>query len=127
MRKELFTIEYQLNNASLPILWSSIGTAPGLSEWFANDVIIEDNTYTFKWDQYEQVAKLIQKKQNSFIRFQWEEDFETDYYYELKIITVPVTGDLTLLVTDFAEEAEKEDAIMLWNKQIEGLRRRSGL
>jgi hypothetical protein len=127
MRKELFTIEYQLNNASLPVLWSSIGTALGLSEWFANGVTVEDNEYTFNWDQYEQTAILKQKKQNSYIRFQWDEDIDTDYYFELKIVTVAVTGDLTLIITDFAEPDEKEDSIMLWDKQIQELRRRSGI
>jgi hypothetical protein len=127
MRKELFTIEYLLNNASLHVLWSMTGTALGLSEWFASGVTVEDDVYTFNWDDSEQTAILKQKKTNSFIRFQWEEDQDTEYYFELKITTVPVTGDLTLTVTDFAEHDEKDDAIMLWDKQIEELRRRTGI
>lgn len=126
MGKELFTTEYQLNNASINIMWSMVGTALGLSQWFASGVTVEDDNYTFNWDDSEQTAILKQRKFNSFIRFQWEEDQDTDYYFELKISSVPITGDLTLIVTDFAEPDEKEDAIMLWNNQIDELCRRTG-
>lgn len=127
MEKELYTIEYQLNNASLHILWSMVGTALGLSEWFASGVTVEGDSYTFNWDESEQTAFLRQKKLNSFIRFQWEEDQDTDYYFELKISSVSITRDLTLTVTDFAEVDEIEDSIRLWNNQIEELCRRTGI
>jgi len=38
-----------------------------------------------------------------------------------------ITGELTLIVTDFAEPAEVSDTILLWNKQIEQLRRKTGM
>jgi len=34
---------------------------------------------------------------------------------------------LALIITDFAEPGDKEDSIMLWNKQIETLRRKTGM
>ena len=127
MGKEKYTVEYQLNNASLHILWSMVGTALGLSEWFASGVTVEDDSYTFNWDGSEQTAILKQKKINSFIRFQWEEDQGSDYYFELRISSVPITGDLTLTVTDFAEPGDKDDSIRLWDNQIEELCRRTGI
>ena len=47
MKKKRFNIEYPLNNASLPVLWNSVGTPLGLSEWFADGVTVDGNEYTF--------------------------------------------------------------------------------
>ena len=38
-----------------------------------------------------------------------------------------VTGNLALVITDFAVTDEKDDLILLWNKQIEVLRRKTGI
>jgi len=38
-----------------------------------------------------------------------------------------VTGNLALVITDFAEPGEKEDLVLLWDKQIEILRRKTGI
>lgn len=127
MRKSKFKIEYPLNNASLTILWNSIGTVHGLSEWFADDVISDDTVYTFKWDDWEQKATLLHARQNSYIRFQWNEDKGTDAYFEIKIVTSELSKDLVLYVTDFADPSEIEDSILLWNKQIETLKRVTGM
>jgi hypothetical protein len=127
MKKIKFKIEYQLKSASINVLWNSIGTALGLAEWFADGVTVKDNEYIFSWEKNEQTAFLIQLKQNANICFQWEEDKATDYYFELKIDILEVTGDLALVITDFAEPSEKEDLILLWNQQIEVLRRKMGV
>ena len=127
MRKTKIKIEYPLNNASLAVLWNSVGTPLGLSEWFADGVTVSGNEYTFCWEKTEQTAFLLQTKVNSFIRFQWEEDKGTEYYFELKIAVLPITGELTLIIYDFAEENDEEDTIMLWNKQIEDLKRKTGI
>ncbi len=127
MEKKEFKIEYQLKSASINVLWNSIGTPLGLSEWFADGVTVKENEYCFTWEKYEQTAYLIQSKTNVNIQFQWEEDQDTDYYFELKIGMVEITGDLALIITDFAEPADEADLILLWNKQIEVLRRKTGI
>lgn len=127
MKKTKFTIEYPLKTASVNILWSSIGTPLGLAEWFADGVTVKDDEYTFSWDQHEQTAFLVQAKPNNSVRFQWEEDENTDYYFELSINIPEISGEPALIITDFAEPAEKADLIMLWNKQIEVLRRKTGI
>ena len=127
MKKTKFNIEYQLKTASINVLWNSIGTPLGLAEWFADGVTIKENEYIFSWDKNEQTAFLIQSKPNVSISFQWEEDLDSDYYFELKIDVLEVTGDLALVITDFAEPDETEDLKLLWNKQIEALRRKTGI
>lgn len=127
MKRTKFKIEYQLKTSSINILWNSIGTPLGLAEWFADGVTVNNEEYVFSWDKNEQTAFLIDNKVNTSIRFQWEEDKGTDYYFELKIVSLEVTGDLALIIIDFAEPGDREDSIMLWNKQIETLRRKTGM
>src|ERR1035437_10286590 len=122
MKKTKFNIEYQLRSASINILWNSISKLLGLAEWFADGVTVNDNEFIFSWEGNEQMAILLQTKTNSSIRFQWEEDINTESYFESKIASMEVTGNLALVITDFAEPNEKDDLIMLWNKQIETLR-----
>lgn len=127
MKKSKIKIEYPLNNASLTILWNSIGTQYGLSEWFADEVMVDYDTFTFRWEEWEQEARLLHLRQNSHVRFQWEEDKGTDAYFEIKIITSELTKDLLLQITDFALPAESDEVILLWNKSIEKLRRKTGM
>jgi len=127
MQKTKFKIEYQLRSASINILWNSISKPLGLAEWFADGVTVKDNEFIFSWEGHEQAALLVQTKTNSSVRFQWDEDSDTEFYFELKIIMLEVTGNLALVITDFAELDEKEDLILLWDKQIEVLRRKTGI
>ena len=127
MKKTKFTIEYPLKSASLNVLWNSISTPLGLAEWFANGVKVNDNEFSFTWEDNKQTAILIQSKPTVFVRFQWEEDVDSEYYFELKIAALELTGDLALVITDFAVSSEKDDLILLWNKQIEVLRRKTGI
>ena len=127
MKKIKFTIEYPLNKASESILWGAIAEPLGLTEWFSDGVTVDGDEYTFSWDQHEQTAHLKQIRQGKLIRFQWEEDKDTDAYFQLEIITQDLSGHIGLLVTDFAAAKDKDDAIMLWNKQIDDLRRKAGM
>ncbi len=127
MKKEKLELEYPLKSTSINILWNAIGTPYGLSEWFSNDVNSSGEEYVFTWDGYEQMAHLISSKPQEYIRFQWEDDEDTDYYFELRIVRHVLSNDLSLLVTEFVEPEDKEDEILLWDKHIEGLRRKMGI
>ena len=108
-------------------MWNSIGTPLGLTEWFADGVTVSGNEYVFTWEKHEQTAILLQKKQNSFIKFCWEEDEGSESYFEISINVAELTGDSTIVVTDFAEPNEVDDAKLLWNQQIDVLKRKSGI
>ena len=127
MQKIEFSIEYSLDNSSSTILWNSIGTPLGLSEWFADGVTVSGNEYVFSWDGNEQTAVLQQLRPNSYIRFHWVDDGDLDTFFEFKIVSPEITGGLILVVTDYAEPSEVDDLILLWNKQIEELRRKTGM
>ena len=126
MKKVKFNIEYQLKSASINILWNAVANPLGLAEWFADGVTVKDNEYVFSWDKHEQTAYLLETKPNVSISFQWEEDKGTDCYFKLKIRVLEVTGDLALIVTDFAEPNETADLKLLWDQQIETLLRKIG-
>lgn len=127
MKKEIYTLEYPLNNASSNLLWPVIGTPLGLAEWFSEGVTVNENEYTFSWDENEQTAFLQEIKPGKFIRFQWEDDAETEVYFQIEIQTQDITGNAALIITDFASAEDKNDAVLLWDSQIEILKRKNGI
>jgi len=123
--KNKFELEYSLNS-SPKILYPRLVTPAGLSEWFADDININGDIYTFIWNGAEQSAKLLTKKDNQLVRYQWTEDDE-DTYFEFKIHKDDLTGEVALVITDFAEDDEKKDFIELWDSQIAELKHTLGL
>ena len=124
--KTKYELEYTLNT-SPNFLYSRLSTPEGLSEWFADDVNLKKGKFHFVWEGAEQEASVVQKKTNKFIRFHWEDDEDQEHYFEFRIRTDELTGDVALLITDFAEEDEKDDAIDLWDTQIAELKHAIGL
>ena len=123
--KNIFQIEFPIRS-SLRILFNQISTPSGLSEWFADNVNLNGKNYTFFWDGDEQEAELLSKKNNQSIKFRWTDE-PKDTFFELKIVIDDITQDISLIITDFAEDEEdEEEAKLLWNKQIEKLRQSIG-
>ena len=125
--KSKFELEYTLNS-SQKVLFSRLSTAEGLSEWFADDVMVQGDNFVFIWDKVEYKAKMMQIRENKQVRFKWidlSEDEER--YFEFKLRIDELTSDVALLITDFAEEDEKEDAIYLWDTQIAELKHVLGI
>lgn len=120
-----FQLEYPIHS-SINILYKRLFTPSGLSEWFADDVHIRNDIYTFFWDGSEQSAKLVKKKENQFVRFHWlDNDYES--YFEFAIQIDDLTNDVSLIITDFAEdEDEKEENTLLWDTQVENLKHALG-
>ncbi|WP_340156719.1 START-like domain-containing protein, partial [uncultured Winogradskyella sp.] len=54
----------------------------------------------------------------------WVEDDEdgASYYFEIRIQVDEITKDVSLMITDFAEEDEIEEGKMLWTNQIGSLK-----
>ena len=127
MKKEKLELEYHLNSASINIVWNTIGTPHGLSEWFANNVQTSGEEYVFTWKHHKQTAYLLHIKPPEYIRFRWEDDDQTDYYFELRIVKHELGGDLSLLVTEFIDPADRADEILLWDKHVVDLRRKLGV
>ena len=121
--KKSFSIEYDFH-ASPQLLFQYLSTPSGLSEWFADNVNSRGEQFTFIWDDSEETALLLQKKNNDKVKFQWQNDEEDDgeYYFEFKIQVDEITKDVSLIVTDFAEEDELEESKMLWDNLVSDLK-----
>ena len=122
MTREKFQSEFVIN-ASPSLLYNYISNPSGLSEWFADNVNSRGEKYTFIWEGDEQSAFLIKSKQDTYVRFQWEDDEDTKYFFELNIVEDDLTGDVSLMITDFADSDELEESKLLWESQIEDLKK----
>ena len=124
-----YELEYTLN-CSPKVLFTRLSTPEGLCEWFAEDVTIEGDIFTFLWNRSEMKARLAAMKENKFVRFEWlgaDEEDEESNYFEFRINIEELSGSLALLITDFAEPEEKVDAVSLWDTQITDLKRILGI
>ena len=107
------------------MLFNCISTPSGLAEWFCDDVNIKKDVHIFFWDGSEESARMISKKKDEFVKFRWleAEDEGEDTFFELRIRVDDLTGENSLMVTDFADDDEVEDAKDLWIAQVDKLRR----
>lgn len=111
-------------NSSPQLLYQYISTPSGLSEWFANNVNSRGEFFTFIWDDTEEKARLSSKKTGEKVKFRWvdEENNDGEYYFELRILVDEITKDVSLMIVDFAEEDDLEEAKQLWENQISDLK-----
>lgn len=121
-----YSLEFPINS-SISILYKRLSTASGLAEWFADDVIVKNKIFTFFWEGSEQEAKLLKLKTDYFIRFKWEDNDTKEDYFEFLIQIDEMTSDVSLIITDFAEdEQDQEEQTSLWSNQISLLKRAIG-
>ncbi|WP_067147518.1 START-like domain-containing protein [Pseudotamlana agarivorans] len=118
-----FDIEFQIH-ASPQLLYQYISTPSGLSEWFSDNVNSRGELFTFIWDGSEEKAKLLNKKGGERVKFRWIADEEDGLtcYFEIRIQVDEITKDVSLIITDFADDDEVDEAKMLWTNQISSLK-----
>ncbi len=115
-------IEYVVN-CSPKVLYNWLSTASGLTEWFADDVKVRGKKFTFVWEGVEQTAEMTIQKENKLVRYSW---LNEDDYFEFRITQDELTGDVSLIVVDFADENEVESATELWDSQVTDLKHKLG-
>lgn len=118
-----FEMEFPIHS-SPQLLYQYISTPSGLSEWFADNVNSRGELFTFIWNDSEETAKLLSKKSGERVKFRWLNDDEDNdsYYFEIRIQVDEITKDVSIIVTDFIDEDEVEEAKMLWENQISDLK-----
>lgn len=107
------------------MLYNRVSTASGLAEWFADDVVVKGNKFTFIWGSSSQTAEMMILKDNQIVRFEWKDE-EGNPYFEFKIIRHELTGDVALHISDVVFEDESDETRALWDRQISNLRRSIG-
>jgi len=120
--KVKYEMEFPIQ-VSPSLLYQYISTPSGMSEWYADNVNSRGEFFTFIWEGSEEKAKLLGKKSGERIKFRWLEDEDTPYYFELRIQVDEITKDVSLMVTDFADdEDEVEEGKLLWTNMISNLK-----
>ncbi len=124
-----FEIEVVLP-VSQKLLYKFISTEEGLAKWFADKVLInKENNIEFYWSKSKHEASILSQKEPKYFKFSWIEDLEAknDAYIEFCIIPSSEDNLVTLKITDFSEEEEKDDSLLLWESTIEKLKRSLGV
>ena len=118
MEKVKFEIEVPIH-ASPNMLYQYISSPSNLQEWFADKVNSRGKIYSFIWEGEEELAELVTKKAGERIRWKWVESQDDDSFFEIRIDVDALTKGVTLVVTDFAEDADEvEESKQLWENQI---------
>lgn len=119
--KTKFEIEFVIQS-SPQLLYNYISTPSGLSEWFADNVNSRGEIFTFIWDGAEEEAKLLKRKSDEFVQFTWVDNDDDSCFFEMRIIVDEITKDVSLFISDFAEDDEIDEAKMFWQNQIADLK-----
>jgi hypothetical protein len=130
-KKKLFTADYEIH-ASIKMLYPYIQSASGLSEWFADDVRInnESKTYTFYWDNEEHKARQVAHRTNHFARFEFlpenDEDIKDPAYFELRLEFNELTQSVFIKVFDYSDFEDLRELQDLWDGLVDALRKTVG-
>lgn len=108
--------------AKAELLFTYISTPYNLSTWFVDDAEINGDIYTFTWNKSSERVKLdkfVIKKKVSFLWIDREEEESLTFSIE----TDEVTGGTQLIVSDYDEEDQIDEARMWWEGAIQNLKR----
>jgi len=126
MEKVKFEIEVPIH-ASPNMLYQYISSPSNLQEWFADKVNSRGKIYSFVWEGEEELAELVTKKAGERIRWKWVESQDDASFFEIRIDVDALTKGVTLVVTDFADDADEvEESKQLWENQIVELKHTIG-
>ena len=124
-----FTAEFEFK-ASRKMLFPYINTPSGLSQWFADDVVVnEDKVFTFSWNAEQARAQRVVQRPNKLVRFEFlpEPDAAPDSetpapVVEIKLEENDLTGAVFLNVTDSLTADNEEEFRAIWNQMTDSLR-----
>ncbi len=127
MDRITFEGEYPVN-ASRKMLYPYIASASGLSQWFADDVNVnnQDKTLTFIWDGEENIAKIASQRTNNYIKFEFlprNEEEETDpCWVEIRLEMNELTQSVFVKITDYSDIDDEEEINEIWENNMHTLR-----
>lgn len=125
MGKTLYTGDFEIN-ASTRMLYPYIYTPSGLSQWFADDVNInEDGIFIFEWEAEFHKAKLVSHRTNHYVKFEFvpEGDNKSDpAHFEVRLEMNEITQSVFLKVTDYSDIEDLDEVHDLWYSMVESLK-----
>ncbi|MCC2544903.1 ATPase [Hymenobacter sp. BT175] len=128
--KHRFTVEYPVN-ASPKILYPYLASASGLSQWFCQDVRLdEDHRFNFIWDNQSHFAEVSSHRTNRSVRFVFldanKRSVSDANYLDFTIEESQLTQEVYLKVTDYSEETDDIELQEMWDSLIVRLRELMG-
>jgi len=129
MVKNKFVADFQINT-SRKIIYPYLSTASGLSQWFADDVTInEDKVYNFIYDGEDHFAKAVIMRTNHNVKFEFfdphaeEGEGEADRsFIEFKLDENELTQTFFLRVIDYSDTYDDEEQESIWESLIATLK-----
>jgi uncharacterized protein YndB with AHSA1/START domain len=122
MVKNKFISDYQINT-SKKIIFPYLSTASGLSQWFADDVTInEDRNYVFSYDGEDHIAKIASIRTNHSVKFEYFDPNDPEAgdhsYIEFRLDENELTQTLFLKVIDYSDAYDDEEQESIWESLI---------
>ncbi len=118
-------LEYLLRTSN-KVLYTFLSTPDGLQEWFADKVNYTNNEFEFEWDDESAKAKLVNKKNNESIKFEFTDEERKGNTLEFKINTDPLTKELALNISDYCLKDEEKSNKQLWDFLVNNLKTKLG-
>jgi len=116
-----FRFQYTFK-AKAEFLYNYVSTPYNLAIWFCDDARNEDNKIIFTWNNSEEKAKIQKEIFKKKIEFRWI-DRPGNESLSFVIDSDEITGGTVLVVSDFDEEDQVEEARMWWDNAIQKLKR----
>ncbi|MCX7954608.1 MAG: START-like domain-containing protein [Bacteroidales bacterium] len=115
--------------SSQKLIYNYISTDDGLSKWFADKVSIVGDKIIFEWGKEKQEAKILYSKFPKVFKFAWLEDINSNnkYYVEFNLTYAENIEACVLKITDFIEPGEEEDNELLWEENVNKLKKVLGV
>ena len=129
MVKNKFVADYQINT-SRKIIYPYLSTASGLSQWFADDVTInEDKVYNFVYDGEDHFAKAVIMRNNQSVKFEFfdphlgvDEEEPDRSYIEFRLDENELTQTFFLRIIDYSDTYNDEEQESIWEGLIGSLK-----
>lgn len=118
--------EYLLKTSN-KVLYNFLSTPDGLQEWFADKVNYKQNgEFEFNWDDELATAKIVSKRNNESVVFEFTDEEREGNTLEFKINTDPLTRDLALQIADYCLDDDQKSNRQLWDFLINNLKTKLG-
>ncbi len=125
-KRQRIELEFPMH-CSANTLYNYISSPSGLSSWFADDVTVHGSNYVFRWDDGEvQEAELVKNINRKHVKFRWIDGPNMNENLEFIIHKDEVTDDLALIVCDCGIEENLDELEMMWENQVQNLKKQIG-
>ena len=116
----------ELFKSSPAMLYQFITDPACLVRWFCDEADVQGDNYEFVWNGAAETATLIDSDEDERLRFAWDDADSDAEFLEFRMYKAGVTDQTVLEVIDFCDEDEVNDTKILWESQLQRLKREIG-